>query len=51
MRLVLQRVEKAQVSVEGKVVGEIGKGIVLFVGVKKKRIWTPLGISLKSVLI
>lgn len=36
MKLVLQRVEKARVLVEGEVVGAIGKGIVLLLGVKKK---------------
>lgn len=36
MKLVLQRVEKARVLVEGKVIGEIGKGIVFLLGVKKK---------------
>jgi D-tyrosyl-tRNA(Tyr) deacylase len=33
MRLLIQRVSKAQVSVEGKTVGAIGKGVVAFVGI------------------
>ncbi len=33
MRIVLQRVLQAQVSVSGEVVGSIGKGILLLVGV------------------
>ncbi len=33
MKFVLQRVEKAQVEVEGEIVGKIGKGYLLLVGV------------------
>lgn len=35
MRVVLQRVKKASVEVEGRTVGEIGPGICLLVGVEK----------------
>lgn len=35
MKIVLQRVIKASVEVERKVVGEIGKGVCLLVGVEK----------------
>ncbi|MBI5453665.1 MAG: D-tyrosyl-tRNA(Tyr) deacylase [Deltaproteobacteria bacterium] len=35
MRAVIQRVKSASVSVDGKVVGEIGKGILAYVGVEK----------------
>lgn len=34
MRLVLQRVSRAQVSVNGKIVGEIGRGLLVLLGVQ-----------------
>jgi D-tyrosyl-tRNA(Tyr) deacylase len=34
MRLVVQRVRKASVTVEGRVIGKIGKGLVILVGVR-----------------
>jgi len=34
MRAVVQRVSQASVSIEGKIVGEIGKGLVVLLGVK-----------------
>ena len=34
MRLVIQRVSKAQVSVDGKILGKIDKGLFVLVGVK-----------------
>ena len=33
MRVVIQRVTQAKVEVEGKVVGEIGRGLLIYVGV------------------
>ena len=33
MRAVLQRVEKGSVTVEGNVIGEIGKGIMVLFGI------------------
>ena len=35
MRAVVQRVEKARVEVEGRTVGEIGEGMLVFLGVEK----------------
>ncbi len=35
MKIVLQRVRRASVEVEGRIVGNIGKGICLLVGVEK----------------
>lgn len=35
MRAVVQRVNEARVEVEGKVIGEIGRGLVAFVGAGK----------------
>jgi D-aminoacyl-tRNA deacylase len=35
MRTVIQRVGKAKVEVEGRIVGKIGKGILVYVGIEK----------------
>ena len=36
MKVILQKVKKASVSVDGKIVGEIDKGYCLLVGVHKE---------------
>jgi len=35
MRVVIQRVDRASVAVEDKIVGEIGKGILVYAGIEK----------------
>jgi D-tyrosyl-tRNA(Tyr) deacylase len=35
MRVVIQRVDRASVAVEGKIVGEIGEGILVYAGIEK----------------
>jgi len=35
MRLVIQRVSRAQVSIGGKTIAEIGRGLLVYVGVEK----------------
>jgi D-aminoacyl-tRNA deacylase len=35
MRSVVQRVDRATVSVEGKIISTIGKGILVFLGIEK----------------
>lgn len=36
MRAVIQRVKKASVEVEGRVVGQVGKGVLVFLGIGKE---------------
>lgn len=36
MKIVIQRVSEASVEVEGKIVGEIGKGLILLVGIEEE---------------
>ncbi|MFQ5901357.1 MAG: D-aminoacyl-tRNA deacylase [Thermodesulfobacteriota bacterium] len=35
MRSIIQRVKKAKVSVDGKIIGEIDKGLLIFLGVER----------------
>ncbi len=35
MKIVVQKTSKAQVIVDGQIIGKIGKGFILFVGIKK----------------
>lgn len=35
MRVVIQRVDRASVTVEGEIVGKIGRGILVYVGIEK----------------
>ena len=35
MRILIQRVKSAQVEVEGQVIGKIGKGFLVFIGIKE----------------
>jgi len=35
MRVVIQRVDRASVAVEGKITGQIGKGILVYAGIEK----------------
>ena len=54
MRVLVQRVKKANVIVNGKIVGNIEKGLVLLVGIthnddeKKCRFFSTKGLQLKN---
>ena len=36
MRFLIQRVKEAKVTIEGRVIGQIGEGLLLFVGISEK---------------
>ena len=50
MRILLQRVAQASVTIEDEIVGEIGKGILLFVGFKQGDTAAVLQKSVDKVL-
>ncbi|HLW45901.1 MAG TPA: D-aminoacyl-tRNA deacylase [Acidimicrobiales bacterium] len=50
MRAVAQRVSQAAVSVEGEVVGEIGRGLLVYLGVGRGDVAADLEHVLKKVL-
>ncbi len=50
MRAVLQKVSRAAVSVEGEIVGEIGKGILVFLGVAVEDSETDANYLLEKIL-
>lgn len=50
MKLLIQRVRKASVAVEGKTVSEIGRGILAFVGIEKGEQLDTVGALAKKLL-
>lgn len=49
MKIVIQRVTEANVKVEGKIVGEITKGLLLLIGIDEEdEKTTPIGWFKKS---
>lgn len=50
MRAVIQRVSRAKVNVDGKVVGEIGRGILVLLGVSSKDTETEADYVLSKTL-
>ena len=50
MRAVVQRVSRASVTVEGKVVGEIGNGLVVLLGVSREDNQTDAGYLAEKIV-
>ncbi|MDZ4181897.1 MAG: D-aminoacyl-tRNA deacylase, partial [Candidatus Cloacimonadaceae bacterium] len=50
MRIVLQRVLSASVEVDGKIVGEIGPGLMLFLGFGREDSSEVIPLALRKVL-
>lgn len=50
MRLVVQRVKQARVEVNNKVIGEIQKGLLVFVGIEKNDGWREVNFMADKVL-
>lgn len=50
MKSVLQRVSQASVTVDGEVIGEIGKGILVLFGVEKADVETQMDYHIKKLL-
>lgn len=50
MKIVLQRVRSASVSVEGKVVGQIGQGLLLLVGVGPEDTQEDLDYAVRKIV-
>ena len=50
MRIIIQRVSRAKVSVDGEITGEIGKGILVLLGVSNEDSETQANYLLEKVL-
>lgn len=50
MRLVVQRVKEARVTVKGEMVGEIGPGLLVFLGVGKEDTEADVNVLVEKVL-
>jgi D-tyrosyl-tRNA(Tyr) deacylase len=50
MRLVLQRVKEARVTIEGNTVGEIGRGLLVFIGVGKEDTESDVDYLLEKII-
>lgn len=50
MRLVVQRVKEAQVRIGGEIVGEIGKGLLVYIGVGREDTESDVDYLLEKIL-